>query len=242
MADSSSTGYVPGHSRPNAIVIDDDPGVRTVVSRWLEASGYVVLKAPDGVRGLRFVEEYASLEFVLTDLVMPEISGQDVIEVLAEHRPEVPVLGMSAFPVASSETSTAWPAIPILTKPFTPEELLTTIQEARSRLANSGISSGPERRDQTTTAKSDLVAAARALVEARRRPRSGARPLCPACGSKRVAAIYYGTWSSEVLQAYAAGRVVLGGVRESANAPHWQCVDCGRRWPGDAKQAGPSGR
>lgn len=240
MTDSSTRAPVPGHSLPSAVVIEDDPGMRWVVTRWLEASGYTVLKAPDGAQGLRFVEEHASLEFVLTDLVMPEISGQDVIEVLAEHRPEVPVLGMSAFPVASSDTSTAWPAIPILTKPFSPEELLATIQETRSRSANAGISSGPGRRDHTTSAKTDLVAVGLALVEARRLS-AARRPLCPACGSKRVAAIYYGTSAPEVLQAYAAGRVVLGGVRESAGAPHWQCVNCGRRWDGGANRAGQPG-
>ena len=55
-------------------------------------------------------------------------------------------------------------------------------------------------------------------------------PVCPACGSHRIASIVYGTPSHHVLQQYLAGWVVLGGICHAEDAPAWYCRECERRW------------
>ena len=56
---------------------------------------------------------------------------------------------------------------------------------------------------------------------------------CPGCGSALVVPVVYGVASTGVLEAYAAGRVALGGVCESPGSPHWRCRDCDRTWDDD---------
>jgi hypothetical protein len=62
------------------------------------------------------------------------------------------------------------------------------------------------------------------------RPLAASPRVCPACGSDRIATIFYGSPSHEVLQQYAAGRVVLGGIAHAWGAPTWYCRECERRW------------
>jgi len=68
--------------------------------------------------------------------------------------------------------------------------------------------------------------------------KSGGAP-CRACGSSRVVPVVYGVLTSGLLEAYAAGLVALGGVRESPSSPQWRCRDCDRTWTDDAQ--GPVG-
>lgn len=62
---------------------------------------------------------------------------------------------------------------------------------------------------------------------------------CPACGSNQVVPVVYGVLTSGLLESYAAGRVALGGVRESSGSPQWRCRACDRTWADDAQ--GPAG-
>jgi hypothetical protein len=56
---------------------------------------------------------------------------------------------------------------------------------------------------------------------------------CPACSSARVIPILYGSPSSDMIAAYAAGLAAIGGVVARDGAPRWACRDCDHRW-GDA--------
>jgi ribosomal protein L37AE/L43A len=53
---------------------------------------------------------------------------------------------------------------------------------------------------------------------------------CPACGSPRVIPVLYGSSSSELIAAYAAGRIAIGGARAVEGSPRWECRDCDHRW------------
>lgn len=57
---------------------------------------------------------------------------------------------------------------------------------------------------------------------------------CPHCGSTAVIPVGYGLPTPGMLQAYAAGRLALGGVRETPGSPHWRCRGCDRTWGGEA--------
>lgn len=115
-----------------ALVIDDDPMVRSVVRRALESDGYGVVEAADGKEGLAVLDA-EPVDVVLTDILMP---GMDGIELLPEIRrvaPRVPVIAMSgggAFPAGTVlGPATALGATGVLMKPFSIDELRAQLAE-----------------------------------------------------------------------------------------------------------------
>lgn len=70
-------------------MIDDDPIVRETLALLLASLGHSVLEAPHGRAGLETLENGAEVDLVLTDLVMPGISGWDVVKAVKEHWPSL---------------------------------------------------------------------------------------------------------------------------------------------------------
>jgi PAS domain S-box-containing protein len=113
------------------IVVDDEPMVRALARRALEAYGYTVLEAEDGGEALRILEtkEGAGVALVLADLVMPVMGGRELGIRLKESRPGLPVLFMSAHTGDElARRRLLSPGIWFLQKPFTPDELVAQVQ------------------------------------------------------------------------------------------------------------------
>lgn len=80
-----------------ALIVDDEPLVRRSLERVLKASGFEVILASDGIEGLRLWLE-ASPQVVLLDVLMPGLSGPQVLEkVPAEVKARTRIMMMSAF-------------------------------------------------------------------------------------------------------------------------------------------------
>jgi CheY-like chemotaxis protein len=83
----------------SVLVVDDEPSMRRVLRRTLEAERFHVEEAPDGESALKLVQARTQpFDLVLTDLSMPLIDGRQVSEALRRYRPSVAVLCMSADP------------------------------------------------------------------------------------------------------------------------------------------------
>ena len=119
-----------GHPAGSTVLlVDDEEGVRSYCRRVLEAEGTRVVEAADGAAALRLVQEGASpFDIVVTDLLMPAFTGREVAEVLSIFRPDLPVLGISADAGGMADRR-----LPVLRKPFTPDELIDAIARARQR-------------------------------------------------------------------------------------------------------------
>lgn len=76
------------------LVIDDDAAVRESLSDCLAMDGFEVLSAPNGREGLRICEE-SSPDVVLTDIVMPDMDGIEVVQALRDLHPACKVIAMS---------------------------------------------------------------------------------------------------------------------------------------------------
>jgi CheY-like chemotaxis protein len=78
------------------LVIEDDPDVLSMMVRHLEHLGYSVLTATDGMEGLKKLdsEEY---DLVITDIVMPYVSGVGVVTAIKAKRPHIPVIAITGF-------------------------------------------------------------------------------------------------------------------------------------------------
>ena len=123
--------FDPGQRLPTALVIDDEPGVRRLVHRILEPEVCRVLEAASGEEGLRLVQAgRPAIDIVLTDLVMPSLNGWDVIDTLAAHRPDLPVLAISAYGGLDQRTLAERLGTQVLVKPFEVEALQRTVSTA----------------------------------------------------------------------------------------------------------------
>jgi PAS domain S-box-containing protein len=111
------------------LLVEDDEGVRRLVRRVLESFGYSVLEARDPEHALRITREHAGpLHMLLSDLVMPRMSGHELARQVTELRPEVRTVFMSGY----SETlaTKQVPRSSLLQKPFTPEDLALKVRAA----------------------------------------------------------------------------------------------------------------
>jgi signal transduction histidine kinase len=113
------------------LVVDDEAGIRDLARRALEARGYRVLSAANGADALSLVGAYtAPIHLVITDVVMPQMGGRDLVARLASTGITVPVLFVSGYLDLSHLEIFALPAEQAhLTKPFTPTVLLRKVRE-----------------------------------------------------------------------------------------------------------------
>ena len=119
----------------NILVVDDSEATREVLSRNLEAEGYVVFTAPGVSEALRELE-HAKMDLVITDVKMPKISGLDLVRHVRENLKDTEVTVITGHPnVDGAVTAMKDGATDYLTKPFTNEELLSAVHRAIDRLA-----------------------------------------------------------------------------------------------------------
>jgi two-component system cell cycle sensor histidine kinase/response regulator CckA len=118
-----------GRTQHVVLVVDDEPGLRELVCRTLQAEGYRTMEAGHGGEALE-VMDAIPVDLVVTDVVMPGMDGRELGRRLSQRWPDLPILYISAYDVndifrRGSPTSSA----PFLQKPFPMEELITTVRE-----------------------------------------------------------------------------------------------------------------
>jgi CheY-like chemotaxis protein len=115
------------------LLVEDEPGVRRVAARLLGLAGYTVLEATNGLEGLHFVDKHHdAIRLIVTDVVMPELSGFELCKAVQARYPRIKVIFMSGYNERSvQEQHTQWdPSFRLLQKPFTRESLLSAIETA----------------------------------------------------------------------------------------------------------------
>jgi CheY-like chemotaxis protein len=112
------------------LVVEDEEDVRQLICETLEKYHFEVLQAPHGEMGLKLCRQNSNpIDLVITDVVMPHMSGKEFIERLIEIHPEIRVLYISGYTNEAIvhegilEANTHF-----LQKPFTPSELIKTIR------------------------------------------------------------------------------------------------------------------
>ncbi len=112
------------------LVIDDDPGVRQVLSEILEAEGYTVMTAVDGESGLKQLKEQ-TFDLTLTDLSMPRLGGMEVLQYLVTHQPECPCIIITGYgTITSAVAAMRHGAYDYLAKPVDGTELRLVVARA----------------------------------------------------------------------------------------------------------------
>ena len=132
-ASTESTLVTAGTARgtETILVVEDEAGLRELIKEILEEEGYTVLATHDGHEALSICEQHdESIDLLITDVVMPGLSGRELAERLADNRPQVKVLFMSGYTDDAVVRHGVLEAEALfLQKPFTPDALARKVRE-----------------------------------------------------------------------------------------------------------------
>jgi two-component system, cell cycle sensor histidine kinase and response regulator CckA len=119
------------HGTETLLLVEDEAAVRSSARRLLERHGYTVIEARHGADALRIMEDGTrQVDLVLTDLVMPEMGGRELVERLRARHPGMKVLFMSGYSErAVTQDGAMPPGTGFVEKPFTVEQLTRRTRE-----------------------------------------------------------------------------------------------------------------
>ncbi|MDZ7631959.1 MAG: ATP-binding protein [Gemmatimonadaceae bacterium] len=126
------TDETPPHAAGQLVlVVDDDAPVRNVLERSLQRLGYRTVIVDGGVQALEAIRQGLTPDLVCLDLTMPEMSGRELMRLLAVERPTMPVVLMSGYNEDAIDGDRGVPRpVGFLSKPFTTLELATVLRAA----------------------------------------------------------------------------------------------------------------
>ncbi|PPR19943.1 MAG: Transcriptional regulatory protein SrrA [Alphaproteobacteria bacterium MarineAlpha10_Bin1] len=123
---------MPDGKKPKILVIDDDDLVRATIVAVLERADVEVSEAADGDVGMRLFEEGAH-DVVITDILMPNREGIETIRDLRRSKEDVKIIAISGGgnidKMQLLDLAQKFGADRVLPKPFTPQQVLTTLDE-----------------------------------------------------------------------------------------------------------------
>jgi CheY-like chemotaxis protein len=127
---------------PRVLVVDDDPLVCATIEVFLQRQGFEVTLADGGEQGLSALES-STFDLMLVDIFMPHMRGFESIRIFHERAPAIPLIAMSGYAfVATASPSPDFLRMALelgatccLRKPFTPEALLSVVNECLTKAA-----------------------------------------------------------------------------------------------------------
>jgi two-component system, cell cycle sensor histidine kinase and response regulator CckA len=113
------------------LLTEDEQDVREIAREFLESGGYRVIEAKDGAEAIQLAaENRGKVQLLVTDMVMPGMTGQELAVRLQNDYPGLCVIFMSGYSEhAATEMANADPSVRLLTKPFSRAALLRTVGE-----------------------------------------------------------------------------------------------------------------
>ena len=112
------------------LLVEDEDPVRMVVSRLLQRHGYRVIEATSGSEAAQILHRSEPIDLLLTDVVLPGITGVELVELGRKLRPGLRVLMTSGHSEEDLSRSGSLTEIPLLSKPFEPAQLLLAVRAA----------------------------------------------------------------------------------------------------------------
>lgn len=112
------------------LVVEDEEQVRTLVVRLLEKKGYSVQSAENGRLALDLARrDLDGISLVITDMIMPEMGGQALLDELRKERPTLPALCMTGYSREEMAVGETLRDATFIEKPFTPAMFLDQVAE-----------------------------------------------------------------------------------------------------------------
>ena len=119
-------------ARPVVLVVDDDPAVLVLLRRILD-DHYTALTAADGREATVLCRERPEIGAMLVDVMMPGMSGPEVVTRCRQYLPDVPYVYMSGYSDEVLHQHGVESGAALLRKPFSPQDLLDALDRALSK-------------------------------------------------------------------------------------------------------------
>jgi two-component system, cell cycle sensor histidine kinase and response regulator CckA len=127
---STPVSEAPPIGTETIMLAEDSAAVRVAARQILERHGYTVIEAPSGTVALSTARRASRIDLLLTDVVMPEMSGRELAEQFAKLKPHAKVLFMSGYTDdAIVRHGVLRPGTAYLQKPFSPDTLARKVRE-----------------------------------------------------------------------------------------------------------------
>src|SRR5262245_29672208 len=112
------------------LIVDDDDSMRRVLSRVLRRRGLAIAEAAGGPEAIDLLDS-GTVDVVISDLVMPDMSGIQLLQLVKDRQPDTPVLLLTAEPeLATAVKAVEFGAFEYLTKPVDVEKLSASVVRA----------------------------------------------------------------------------------------------------------------
>ena len=134
---AAQRGASTGGAKPTILVVEDEEAIRRVMRRVLEASGYDVIEAEDGESALAAITRHGgALALMITDMMLPGMTGGELVAQLRQIQPTVPVVLTSGYSADFAlERVGIGEGVVFLGKPFALDELVRTVRAVVPRTA-----------------------------------------------------------------------------------------------------------
>ncbi len=117
-------------SPPKVLIIDDTEEVLFALCKFFKQKGYNVISASNGLDGLKMIEvEKEDLDIIITDLVLPNISGVAVISIVKKKYPTLPVIAITGWGEHPEALAKEAKADLVMEKPFKLPELEKAVRD-----------------------------------------------------------------------------------------------------------------
>jgi len=124
---------------PVVLVVDDEAPIREIERRLLQQAGYQVLEAPGAAEALALLHDGQSIDLLIADLDMPDVTGDEMVRRIRTERPDLKVLYVTGHIDRLMDARPLWDGEAFLDKPFSMNGLV----EAVSLLLYGKVSSKP---------------------------------------------------------------------------------------------------
>jgi two-component system, cell cycle sensor histidine kinase and response regulator CckA len=120
---------------PTIMVVDDEPAVRQLTARILQGAGYATVELTDGLEAWNYLKRAGiPIDVILSDVVMPRLTGPELVVRLRQAHPTLPIVLMSAYSAEELRARGLEDCpVPLLTKPFEPDGLLSLMQSVLAK-------------------------------------------------------------------------------------------------------------
>lgn len=132
----ATSGVLPiASASKRVLVVEDEPQVRAIAARALVSAGFEVLQATNGASALQLFRDQATpLDVIVTDVVMPQLSGPELARAARKLCPKIGLVFMSGFPESmQGSRADEFDEAVFLSKPFSPQELIDAVRQRIER-------------------------------------------------------------------------------------------------------------
>jgi len=131
LAENTSLGTI--------LIADDEPNIRRVLEATFQREGYSVLTAENGRKALELLKANGATDLLISDLIMPDINGVELLECVRETSPQLPVVMITAHgTIKTAVDAMRLGAFDYITKPFDMDELKVLVKKAIERRTLAG--------------------------------------------------------------------------------------------------------